>query len=354
MFRWFSTLIVLSMGCAPSLDKEWTWNDEALESDTSEEQEPEEGVFSKVIDASDPEVWIYLDIEEDEIIAVEEPLEAENWDIGLQRFNIKLNSGVHGPSNVEAALVAGESYVPYDEAPFEGYEQDLADANDDEIPEYVLADWYDYDSSTHILTPKDQFYVLKSRNQQYYKFRIVDYYDEAGTSGFMTIDWEEIDAPSDPTPANPDIDKTIDATDSATWIYFDLESGTTVSPETPTDSSDWDLAFQRYTIAVNGGVSGTGNMEVLPIFDVYNDFENITEIPDGDWITDEEDANEDTIPEYAFKDWFNYDSSTHVLTPADTVYLVRTVEENIFRVRIIEYYSAQGDSGYMSIEFDQL
>ena len=127
-----------------------------------------------------------------------------------------------------------------------------------------------------------------------------------------------------------------------------------MTPEDPTDSDSWDLAFQRYTIAVNGGISGTGNVEVLPLWEVYDEFESVIDIPEEGWVTDMEDADDDGLPEYAFKDWFDYDLSTHILSPADVVYLVHTVEENTFRVRVIDYYSAQGDSGYMSIEFDQL
>ncbi|MEC7987032.1 MAG: HmuY family protein [Myxococcota bacterium] len=347
-------LVTTSIGCAPSLEKEWDWNDEPLETEEIEEEEIEEGVYTNVIDATDAENWIYLDLESNELVAVDDPMDSTDWDIGFRRSHLKLNSGMHGLSTVEAALIEDAAYVPYDEAPAEGYQQDLPDTNGDGNPEYALGEWYDYDPSTHILTPKNQFYVVRSRNDVFFKFRILDYYDSAGTSGYLNIGWEEIDSPSNPVPSNPDIDKTINATDASTWIYFDLESASIVSPEDPTDSTDWDIAFQRYQIAINGGISGTGEMEVLPVLGVYDDFETLDEAPEGEWVTDVEDADDDGIPEYAFQDWFDYDVSTHILTPANAVYFVRTVEENTFRVRIHDYYSAQGDSGYMSVEFDEL
>ena len=52
------------------------------------------------------------------------------------------------------------------------------------------------------------------------------------------------------------------------------------------------------------------------------------------WITDEEDADGDEKPEYAFDSWFDYDLATHILSPADLVYILRTVENNYFRFRI--------------------
>ncbi|MAA78483.1 MAG: hypothetical protein CL916_04425, partial [Deltaproteobacteria bacterium] len=121
--------------------------------------------------------------------------DAENsleWDLGFMRYHIKLNSGIHGPATVQGIVVEEEDFVSYDEIPQDGYQEDLPDENEDEIPEYFFADWYDYDPSTHILTPADQFYVLKNRNDRFYKFQIQNYYNTAGTSGHMTMYWEEL------------------------------------------------------------------------------------------------------------------------------------------------------------------
>jgi len=171
-----------------------------------------------------------------------------------------------------------------------------------------------------------------------------------------TDDPEEPEEPEEQTPPdNPNIDQMFNSTDSTTWVYFDLESSHIVSPESPEDSTTWDLAFQRYHIAVNGGISGTGGVEALPLWEEYDNFEAIVDIPEEqEWLTDAADADGDGKPEYAFQSWFSYDLSTHVLSPADVVYLVQTVEGNVFRVRVIDYYSAQGESGYISLEFDQL
>jgi len=48
----------------------------------------------------------------------------------------------------------------------------------------------------------------------------------------------------------------LDATDYETWVYFELESASTVSVGDPESSQGWDLAFQRYLPKLNGGVSG--------------------------------------------------------------------------------------------------
>ena len=149
-------------------------------------------------------------------------------------------------------------------------------------------------------------------------------------------------------------DYTVDATDSETWVYFDLATGSEVVPDTPEDSLDWDLKFQRYEIAVNGGVSGTGNVQVLIGSGLYDTYDDVEDLADGDWITDSEDADADGKPEYAFQDWFNYDLSTHVLSPADIVYFVQSTGGDIYKFRVLYYYNADGISGHMSIEFDPI
>ena len=53
-----------------------------------------------------------------------------------------------------------------------------------------------------------------------------------------------------------------DATDSTKWVYFDLDNFTIVNPEDPENDVTWDVAFKRFVIKVNGGVSGIGGVEV--------------------------------------------------------------------------------------------
>ena len=150
-----------------------------------------------------------------------------------------------------------------------------------------------------------------------------------------------------------DADVTIDATDSTVWIYFDLSSGTIVEPETPEDSTEWDLKFQRYEIGVNGGVSGTAGVMVAYEEGTYDSFDDITTIPELSWNTDLEDSDDDGKPEYAFESWFDYDISTHVLTPKNIVYFIET-SEHTYKFRIVDYYGPNSASGYMSFDFSQM
>jgi hypothetical protein len=149
-------------------------------------------------------------------------------------------------------------------------------------------------------------------------------------------------------------DYTVPATDSSVWLYLDLETGTLVYPSNPEDSSEWDLKFQRYNIAVNGGVSGTGGVTVQILEGLYDSYETATPSDALPWITDEADSNNDGKPEYAFGTWYDYDFSTHILSPADRMYVLTATTGDVYKMRVVDYYGADGDSGYLSFQIDIL
>ena len=57
--------------------------------------------------------------------------------------------------------------------------------------------------------------------------------------------------------------KDLDASDQQKWVYFSFEKGTTVEVTNPKTTDNWDIAFNRYNIRTNGGVSGIGEAEVV-------------------------------------------------------------------------------------------
>ena len=123
-----------------------------------------------------------------------------------------------------------------------------------------------------------------------------------------------------------------------------------MSPATPEDSGEWDMAFQRFNIAVNGGTSGTGDVAVARLDDAV--YEDVTVAPADGYITDNVidpvGGMEDIEPGYAFDLWFDYDMDEHTLSPTGRVYVVRTVEQNYFKVEVIDYYDQAGTAGYVT------
>jgi hypothetical protein len=140
------------------------------------------------------------------------------------------------------------------------------------------------------------------------------------------------------------VQSSIDASSSAQWVYYDLETLSVTTPSDPTDSTEWDLAFQQFSVIVNGGVNGTGGVQALVLDGQHGDFgSNGDDVPQTGWTTDETDAT-------VFNGWYNYDGATHVISPADKLFYIQTVEGATFELRIVDYYDADENPHLYTLE----
>lgn len=143
---------------------------------------------------------------------------------------------------------------------------------------------------------------------------------------------------------------TVDATDATAWIHLDLETRAQVDVAEPQASDAWDLGFSRFNITINGGVSGPGGMEAIVIEGAL--LEDVNAVPDGAWVTDAADGDDDNDdPDTVFAQWYDYDFTTHVLSARPVVYVVRTVEGGHFAIAVDDYYDDAGSSGWMQLRW---
>lgn len=186
-----SLTLLLLTACAPDLQG----NDSDTDSGSDDVVEPivnvdnGDGTTTTTIDATDATVWAYLDLPQKALVEPADPAASAEWDLAFQRFDVALNGGASGTGGVEVTWVDGADFDALATAPTTGWVTDAPDANDDGDPEYAFATWYDYDGDTHTLSPVDRVYVVRATDDLTYKLEIVDYYDDAGTSGYMTFRW---------------------------------------------------------------------------------------------------------------------------------------------------------------------
>lgn len=147
------------------------------------------------IDATDEKLWVYFNLSDQQVVEPADPENDTTWDIGLKRYNVKLNGGISGVGEVEAAELMSEDYSLLQMAPADGYMTDEADSDGDGVDEYALGTWYDYDYMTHVLTAADKVYVLRTVNGAYVKLQFQDYYDDAGTSAMVQFSYASVEAP---------------------------------------------------------------------------------------------------------------------------------------------------------------
>ncbi len=71
--------------------------------------------------------------------------------------------------------------------------------------------------------------------------------------------------------------RVLDATRNDEWVYFNLAENAVVYPAQPDNSREWDIALQRFKIKTNGGVSGSGGVQIAVLKD--SAFDAVQSIP---------------------------------------------------------------------------
>lgn len=142
------------------------------------------------IDASASDAWVYLDLD----APARSDAESGDWDVRFQRFHIDLADDENG---VLAAILPG-TLDDVRQAPAEGFAGDAPDGDDDGRPDYRLSageqGWYDYDVSSHELTPRELVYVVRTSAGAHVALAVLAYYDNAGSSGHPMIAIRAIEA----------------------------------------------------------------------------------------------------------------------------------------------------------------
>jgi hypothetical protein len=142
----------------------------------------------------------------------------------------------------------------------------------------------------------------------------------------------------------------IDSTSMTAWTYADFETGKEVEA-----TAAWDLRFQRFHVSTNGGVSGTGGVQVAAV--TGTTFAAVSAAPATGYLSDIADANGDQIPDYAFDQgdsWYAYDDQSHLLTPRPLVWVVKTAGGSTLKLEILKYYDTAGTSGWFSLHWGPL
>ena len=153
----------------------------------------------------------------------------------------------------------------------------------------------------------------------------------------------------------------IKSTASTAWKYFSFTTNDTVSVADPATSTAWDLAFQRYRIKTNGGLSGNGSGSAANSFKKgQTGFDALRVIPDT--TTFVLDASVDIAVQQGYATylvnpelytWFTLEFATQgtQIVPSDYIYIVKTGTGKYAKVWFKSYYSATNLSGYVTFQY---
>ena len=170
-----------------------------------------------LIDATDENAWVHIDFTAAQQVAPSNPNNDPNsWDVAFKRTDIKLNGGVSGSGTVaiadglrdswDARTAATTDTAKYhtdatDKLAFITYP--AAERTGDATCGNINSDfgWYYYSGfcdegkGIHHISPRDVVYVVKGRDGNYWKLRMLDYYDAAGSSAHPAVEFAPVTKP---------------------------------------------------------------------------------------------------------------------------------------------------------------
>ena len=139
---------------------------------------------------------------------------------------------------------------------------------------------------------------------------------------------------ADPTTGtNPQTGQPIGTTGKFT--FFSLRENKQIA-NTDSATNKWDVGFRGTTIIVNGGAirSGQGGAYIYT-----GTFDELLTVPSSATFAQDQSPTQLAIPTGSGNGWYNYNSSTNVISPIPgRVLVVRTADGKYAKVEVLSYY----------------
>jgi hypothetical protein len=142
----------------------------------------------------------------------------------------------------------------------------------------------------------------------------------------------------------------VDATNKSSLVFFDIDEGRELKADEAFDTNGWDLAFQRYTVTMNGGGGNpNGQVRVAVLKDAS--WDSLTSAPAEGY---QQDASEPVFNGVE-GGWYTYDLVKHrLVTREELLYVVRSSEGRFFKLQMLSYYDNAGTPARLSFRYEAL
>jgi len=147
----------------------------------------------------------------------------------------------------------------------------------------------------------------------------------------------------------------VKALSETNWVYFSFDKGDSISVTDPANSTDWDLAFERYKIKTNSGKSGKG---LGGVFDSgktnQSGFDSLTLVPSTAVFAVDDSVtvygydivkNVPTVDEEVMSNLFygafaqQHSATTTLLVSRNQIFIVKTAKGNYAKMWLKSYYN---------------
>jgi hypothetical protein len=278
------------------------------------------------------------------------------WDIGFFATSVMLNGGAAGPAGVEGHCICQNAGASNAEVGAMTPATELAKfraVTAAQIPAAagawqadslapVITGWYRYDAATRVVSavPERSWLMRLADGTSFAKFRVVGVEGATrGHAGRVTFEYAVQSARG--APLGELRRRTVDL--SGGRIRFDLRAGV------PVGEAAWDIAFEGYTIRVNGGVSGAGRAGAVLTTTPFEQIRDASALPDRLYRGDAFGGVFVSHP------WFRYNitGTDRQVWPTYDVYLVRR-GGTVYKIQLIGYYNAAGEARHVTFRYARL
>ena len=186
--------LAVAAGCAPDLRTDYPFDGQLNTGPLVEVSSQGDGSALASVDATNKSALVFFDIDEGREMKTDEAFDTNAWDLAFQRYTVTMNGGGGNPTGqVRVAVLKDQSWDSLTAAPTEGYQQDASEP----VFSGVEGGWYFYDLSVHRLSPREELlYVVRSSSGQFFKLRMLSYYDSAGTPARLSFRYQRLPEPT--------------------------------------------------------------------------------------------------------------------------------------------------------------
>ena len=172
-------------------------------------------------------------------------------------------------------------------------------------------------------------------------------------------------------PVNQDVkEQVIDASSGQEWKYFSFSTGKELTVEDAENNLQWDIAFNRYYVKLNGGASGKGKAEAVKTSS--KDFATVTQAPESGYAKDEAGEMQIGMPPKTVQASFSkvisggmktedgyvsYDPAkmqaggTNPYTVNKWVYVIKIADGTYAKVQFVDYLNEKNKGGYPKFKY---
>ena len=152
------------------------------------------------------------------------------------------------------------------------------------------------------------------------------------------------------------------AADPSDWVYFSFATGAEVqgvNEENRKERRDWDLAFNRFSIRTNSGLSGGGQGGAL--LTQVKEMAEVTQAPASGYTVDTEinlsgfangaPVSKKSTGNQVLAEGIKFAGPPPTYTPHENVFIVKTADGKYAKLQFIGFHNAEGKSGFISFKY---